>query len=143
MVNKLASAPFKPLHPLHAIILAFPFPLFLGALLSDFAYWATFQIQWANFSAWLIAGGLLAGTLVAPWALIEMLRLRRARSRRPMIYFFLLLSMWMLGVFSALVHAKDAWATMPEGLFLSAATALVALIAAWIGYSGFRSVEVT
>ena len=74
MVNKLASAPFKPLNPLHAIILAFPFPLFLGALLSDFAYWATFQIQWANFSAWLIAGGLLAGTLVAPWALIEMLR---------------------------------------------------------------------
>ncbi len=143
MVNKLASAPFKPLHPLHAIILAFPFPFFLGALLSDFAYWATFQIQWANFSAWLIAGGLLASTLVAPWALIEMLRLRRARSRRPMIYFFLLLSMWMLGVLSALVHAKDAWATMPEGLFLSAATALVALIAAWIGYSGFRSVEVT
>jgi uncharacterized membrane protein len=143
VVNKLASAHFKPLHPLHAIILAFPFPLFLGALISDFAYWSTFQIQWANFSAWLIAGGMLAGTLVAPWALIEMLRLRRARSRRPTIYFFLLLSMWMLGILSALVHAKDAWATMPEGLFLSAATALVALIAAWIGYSGFRPVEVT
>ena len=28
----------RPLHPLHAILLAFPFPLFLGALLSDFAY---------------------------------------------------------------------------------------------------------
>ena len=41
-----------------------------------------------------------------------------------MIYFFLLLSMWVLGFFNALVHAKDAWATMPEGLFLSAVTAL-------------------
>ena len=33
-----------PLHPLHAILLAFSFPLFLGALISDLAYWGTFQI---------------------------------------------------------------------------------------------------
>ena len=78
MVNKLASAPFKPLHPLHAILLAFPFPLFLGALLSDITYWSTFQIQWANFASWLIAGGLLGGGFVALWALIDQLtRFRR------------------------------------------------------------------
>lgn len=50
--------------------------------------------------------------------------------------------MWVLGFINALVHAKDAWATMPEGLYLSAVTTLLALAAAWIGYSGFRSVEV-
>jgi uncharacterized membrane protein len=61
---------------------------------------------------------------------------------RPLIYFVLLLVMWVLGFISALVHAKDAWATMPEGLYLSAVTTLLALAAAWIGYSGFRSAEV-
>jgi uncharacterized membrane protein len=35
----------RPLHPLHAILLAFPLPLFLGALISDFAYRASFHIQ--------------------------------------------------------------------------------------------------
>src|SRR5690606_39235984 len=40
----------RPLHPLHAILLAFPLPLFLGALLSDVAYRATFEVQWINFA---------------------------------------------------------------------------------------------
>ena len=40
------------------------------------------------------------------------------------------------------VHGKDAWAIMPEGLWLSAVTTLLALIAAWIGYSGFPVREV-
>ena len=41
------SAPgsVRSLHPLHAILLAFPLPLFLGALLSDLAYWSSFQVQ--------------------------------------------------------------------------------------------------
>jgi uncharacterized membrane protein len=47
--------------------------------------------------------------------------------------------MWGLGFVNALVHAKDAWATMPEGLYLSAVTAFLALVAAWIGYSGFHA----
>ena len=58
----------RPLHPLHAILLAFPFPLFLGALLSDLAYGASYHVQWANFSAWLIAGGLLVGAFAMAWA---------------------------------------------------------------------------
>ena len=51
----------RPLHPLHAILLAFPLPLFVGALLSDLAYRSSFHVQWANFSSWLIAGGLFVG----------------------------------------------------------------------------------
>ena len=52
------TQPPRPLHPLHAILLAFPLPLFLGALLSDAAYRASFHVQWHNFASWLIAGGL-------------------------------------------------------------------------------------
>lgn len=141
MVGISAAGPLRPLHPLHAILLAFPFPLFLGALLSDLAYRATFQLQWANFASWLIAGGLLVGAFALAWALVDLLRRGPARKGRPTLYFVLLLAMWVLGFVNALVHAKDAWATMPEGLYLSAIATLLALGAAWIGYSGFRTGE--
>ncbi len=132
----------KPLHPLHAILLAFPLPLFTGALISDLAYRSSFHIQWANFSSWLIAGGLLVGGFAVLWALINLFRREPASKGRLALYFIVLLAMWGSGLINALVHAKDAWATMPEGLYLSAITALLALVAAWMGYSGFRTGEV-
>ena len=98
-------------------------------------------MQWANFSSWLIAGGLVVGGFALLWALINLFRSGTARKRRPVIYFVVLLAMWVLGFVNALVHAKDAWAIMPESLYLSAITALLALVAAWIGYSGFRMQE--
>jgi uncharacterized membrane protein len=138
------SAPgsLRSIHPLHAILLAFPFPLFLGALLSDYAYSATFHVQWANFASWLIAGGLFVGAFAVLWAFVGLFRGGAARRKHAVIYFAVLLAMWVLGFVNALVHAKDAWATMPEGLYLSAVVALLALVAAWMGYSGFQSREV-
>jgi uncharacterized membrane protein len=114
----------------------------LGSLLSDLAYRSTFEVQWINFSQWLNAGGLLVGAFAVFWALVNLFRWSRARERRTIIYFVVLLAMWGIGFIGALVHARDAWATMPEGLYLAAITALLALIAAWIGYSGFRPDEV-
>ncbi|MCB4822673.1 DUF2231 domain-containing protein [Roseicella aerolata] len=99
-------------------------------------------MQWANFSSWLIAGGLLVGGLVVLWALIDLLRSGAVRRRHAAAYFVVLLAMWVLGFVNGLVHAKDAFATMPEGLYLSAIVALLALVAAWIGYSGLQSREV-
>jgi uncharacterized membrane protein len=139
VVTASSLRPVRPLHPLHAILLAFPLPLFLGALASDLAYRASFHIQWANFSSWLIAGGLLVGAFAVLWALINLFRRGTARKGRLVVYFLVLLVMWGLGFVNALVHAKDAWATMPEGLYLSAITTLLALVAAWIGYSGFHA----
>ncbi len=142
MVAISSPSPLRPLHPLHAILLASPFPLFLGALLSDLAYRSSFHVQWANVSSWLIAGGLLVGAFAVLWALVNLCRRGAAGNGRPIVYFVVLLAMWGLGFVNALVHAKDAWATMPEGLYLSAITTLLAVLAAWIGYSGFRAGEV-
>ena len=50
-----------------------------------------------------------------------------------------LLIMWVAGFVNALVHAKDAWAIMPAAIYLSILTTLLALAAAWIGYSGLRT----
>jgi uncharacterized membrane protein len=123
---------------LHAILLAFPLPLFLGALLSDFAYRSSFQIQWSNFSSWLLAGGLFVGAFALLWTLIDLIRSDSARRKRAAIYFLVLLAMWVLGFVDALVHSKDAFAIMPEALYLSAVTTILALVAAWMSYSGYH-----
>ena len=138
-----AGGQLRPLHPLHALLLAFPLPLFLGALLSDLAYASSFHAQWINFSSWLIAGGLLIGAFTLVWALVEWRRGERSGPGRPMAYFFALLAMWVLGFINELVHAKDAWATMPASLYLSIVVTLLALGASWIGYSGLHARERT
>lgn len=121
-------------HPLHAILLAGTVPLFLGALLSDVAYFRTYQIQWSNFSSWLIVGGLVFCGFALLFALANMIRAHYAKGR-PMVYFLILLVAWILGFINALEHAKDAWATMPGGLILSAIVSVLVLVAAWIGLS--------
>lgn len=124
--------------PLHAILLAGTVPLFLGALLSDIAYFKTYQIQWSNFAAWLIAGGLLFCGLALLFALVNLIRADR-KAGRPVVYFLLLLVTWVLGLFNAFEHAKDAWASMPSGLVLSVIVTLLAVVAAWVGLTNLRS----
>jgi uncharacterized membrane protein len=128
----------RPLHPLHAILLAGTVPLFLGVLLSDIAYAASYEVQWKNFASWLIVGGLVFGGFALLWALVELFRADQRR-RRPTIYLLLVLAIWVLGFINALVHAKDAWASMPEGLILSAIVAALAIAATGFGFSTLRA----
>jgi uncharacterized membrane protein len=135
MSGHIVARAGRPLHPVHAMLLAFPLSLFAGALLSDIAYARSYHVQWANFASWLIAGGVLLGALALLWALIEMIRFR---TRALVIYGVVLAAMWVVGIVNALVHARDAWGAMPMGLYLSAAATLLALIAAWMGCSRGR-----
>lgn len=128
----------SPLHPLHAFLLAGTVPLFLGALLSDLAYSESYEVQWKNFASWLIVGGLVFGGFALLCALIELLRADR-RGQRPILYFLLLLSAWVLGFINALVHAKDAWASMPAALILSVIVAVLTVAAAVLGFATLRT----
>ena len=123
--------------PLHGTLLGGTVPLFLGAMLSDIAYFKTYEIQWSNFSAWLIAGGLVFCGLALLFAVVNLIRAQH-RKGRPLVYFALLLATWLLGFNNALEHAKDAWATMPQGLVLSVIVTLLACAATWIGLSNLR-----
>ncbi len=127
----------SPPSPLHAILLAGAVPLFLGALLSDIAYYKTFQIQWSNFAAWLIVGGLLFSGLAMLFAGVNLIRARR-KAGRPVVYFVLLLVTWALGLVNAFEHAKDAMASMPSGLVMSIIVTMLICITAWIGLAGQR-----
>lgn len=130
--------PGRPIHPLHAVLLAGALPLFLGGLLSDMAYNSTYEIQWSNFAAWLIAGAMVFAGFALLWALIDLIRAGR-RQRRPLIYFLVLLAIFVLGLIDNFVHARDAYAVMPAGLALSAIVTLLTLAAVWLGFSTLRS----
>ena len=121
-----------PPGPLHAILLGGTVPLFLGALLSDLAYYRQHQIQWSNFASWLIAGGLLFCGLALLAALVNLMRAQR-KAGHPLVVFLLLLATFVLGLINAFQHAKDAWAVMPSGLVLSVIVTLLACAAAWMG----------
>jgi uncharacterized membrane protein len=133
-----ATRGFRSLHPLHAMLLAFTLPSFLGAWINDVAYASTYQIQWTNFAAWLIVGGLVGGGLALAWALIELARDRAARTPRLIAYAAFLALIWAFGLINAFIHSRDAWASMPEATWLSAITTLFALAASWIGFAGLR-----
>ena len=124
----------EAIHPVHAVFLAGTVPLFLGAALSDYAYASTYEIQWANFASWLVAGGLVFAGIALIFAVVDLLRAHR-RARGIGLYAVLLLAAWAAGLFSALAHARDAWAVMPGGLILSVAAAVLACLAAWFGFS--------
>ena len=123
--------------PLHLFLLASMVPLFLGAALSDYAYISTYQVQWTNFSSWLIAGGLVFGGVTLVCALVGLLRAGR-RDSRFVVHFVLLLAAFVLGFINALIHARDAWASMPTGLVLSIVVALLVSASAAIGFSAER-----
>lgn len=123
---------------MHPVLAFSALPLFLGALLSDWAYARSYQIQWTNFASWLIAGGLVFAGLALLWAAVDVLRSSATRERRDMIYLLLLFASFVLGFVNALIHAKDGWAAMPAGLVLSAVVLLLAAVASSIGLAGLR-----
>lgn len=120
---------------MHAVIAFSALPLFVGALLSDWAYARSFEVQWTNFASWLIAGGLIFAGIALLWAMVDVLRSSATRHRRGVIYLLLLLATVVLGLFNALVHSRDGWAAMPTGLILSVLVLLLAAAATATGFA--------
>ena len=61
----LASTARVAMHPIHPMLVPFPIVCFIGALLTDIAYWRTAEMMWADFSAWLLIVGVVMGVLAA------------------------------------------------------------------------------
>jgi len=129
----------RVIHPLHAVLLASSLPLFLGALLADWAYSSTYEVQWINFAAWLNAGAMVFLGIATLWAVIDFFRSDVRRDSRSALTLLVLIATFTLGFITALIHTKDAYATMPEGLLLSLLVFLLALAATWLGFSTLRA----
>lgn len=127
-----------PLHTIPAVLLAGTVPLFLGVLLTDFTYFSTYELQWKNFASWLIVGGLIFGGFALLWLLIELFDSTK-RGRLRVLSIFFLLATFVLGFINALVHAQDAWESMPEALVLSALGTVLAITATVLAFSTLRA----
>ena len=123
-----------------AFLLAAALPLFLGAVLCDWAYWSSYEIQWSNFASWLVAGGMVFLGIALVCALVDVFRAER-RGGRALVQFVLLLVAFVLGFINALVHARDAWAVMPSGIVLSIVVLLLVAVATSMAFAGLRTGE--
>jgi uncharacterized membrane protein len=128
-----------PIHPIHAVLVSSALTLFLGALLSDWAYSTTYEVQWTNFSSWLNAAALAFVGLALLWAIIDSLRADTGHKRHKWIHVGLLVATFVIGLVNALVHAMDAWAAMPAGLILSVVCVLLAFASVWTAFSSHRN----
>ncbi len=116
-----------------ALLLAFPVALFPAALVTDITYLNTAEIQWTNFSAWLLAAGELFAGLLLIAALVSLVRRRRGRA---VVYFLLVLALFVVGLLNSFQHSGDGWASVGTfGLVLSILGAILALAAGALGYA--------
>lgn len=132
--------------PLHPTLVSFPIACIGGTLLTDLAYWRSAEMMWADFSAWLIAAGVILGWLAAIAGIVDLVGRRYALAPLPAwIYAAGNLAALILATINMLVHTRDAWTSVvPLGLGLSVATVIVLLFTTWIGWTALyrRRLEV-
>jgi uncharacterized membrane protein len=118
----ITSAIFDVLDPI-------PFGFFVGALIFDILYSNTYTVLWVKAAAWLISIGLVFAIIPQ---LINLGRTwfgkRRIRTRNLAINFWLQVIAIVAALFNAFVHSRDAYATMPAGVWLSVLTVLAMVI---------------
>ena len=113
------------MRPVHFLLFSVPIVCFSGALLTDLAYWSTAEMMWADFSAWLVSAGLIAGILAA----IAGLTLKPVW---PQVLGAVLVL--VLALFDTMVHSREAWSSVvPAGLILSAASVVAMIATGWMG----------
>lgn len=114
--SRLAAVVFDLLDPI-------AFGCFVGALIFDVAYATNADILWMKAAAWLIAVGLIVA--IVP-RFINLARVWKpiagATPSGGKAAFWLHFLGIAAAIVNAFVHSRDAFAVMPEGLWLSVAT---------------------
>jgi uncharacterized membrane protein len=127
--------------PVYPMLVHFPVACFIGTLLTDITYWRTAEMMWADFSAWLLAVGVVLGVLAAVVGLIDLFADRRFRGHgAAWLYAAGNLLALVLSFFNLLVHSRDAWTSVvPTGLTLSAVVTVILVLTGWVGWpAGYR-----
>jgi uncharacterized membrane protein len=124
-------------HPIHPMLAPFPIVCFVGTLVTDIAYAITADMQWANFSAWLLAAGLIMSVFAVIAGLTDAIGDRRILRLRPAwIHVLGNIVALALAVLNALVHTRDAYTSVvPTGLILSLLVVLILLVTGWNGWA--------
>jgi uncharacterized membrane protein len=133
--SAVANAVYGLLNPI-------PFGFFVAALIFDIVYARTGTILWVKGAAWLITLGLLFAIIPR---LVNLARVwitsRRSSTAADHVDFWLNVVAIVAAILNAFVHSRDAYATMPAGVWLSAVTVLLIAIGhvvIAVGYSTHR-----
>ena len=129
------TRPYSHSSPAMAVMVSLPLAVFSGAILTDGMYARSSEIQWANFSAWLLAIGMALGAMCILFELVEAIRTPHSY-RTSGAWWRVLITIVALGVGLAnnFIHARDGWTSvMPSGLILSVITVLLLLAAVLVG----------
>ena len=119
---------------LHPFFISLGSALLMAALFTDYMYYCNSLIQWSNFSAWLITGGLVFALTALVFLLIDF-GLGRA-GPISWLDFILVGAAAILSLFNALVHTRDAWTSVvPTGITLSAMVTILLLAAGIRGWA--------
>jgi len=133
--NRMATPvdPDRVRRPFHPFFVGLGGALLMAALFTDYMYSSNALMQWANFSAWLITGGLILA-LVSAIVLIIDVALGRAGPIR-WLDFALLAVAAVLSIVNVFIHTRDAWTSVvPSGITLSAIVAILLAIAGLRGW---------
>jgi len=124
------AAPGAGDYPVYLALLPLPIACFVGVLITDIVYWWTYEMMWADFSAWLLVIGVILGLIAVVAVLIRVFRDRYVRRQGLMGPFAASgIVALILAVFNLLIHSRDAWTSVvPTGLVLSCATVAVSVV---------------
>lgn len=107
--------------------------LLMAALFTDYMYSSNALMQWANFSAWLITGGLVVALIAAIVLLVEISLGRTGPIR--WLDFGLVAAAAILSLVNVFVHTRDAWTSVvPTGITLSVIVSILLLVAGLRGW---------
>jgi uncharacterized membrane protein len=103
-----------------------PFGCFVAAMIFDFIYSDSAVVQWNKSAAWLVVFGLLFAVVPRLLNLTRVWITARATSTRSdKLDFWLNLIAIVAAIINAFVHSRDAYAVVPEGLWLSVGTVVL------------------
>ena len=121
---------------IHPLLAAIPFTCFTGALLTDIAYWQSANMQWANFSAWLLAAGLFIALFAVIVGIIDFVADRRVRELGlAWLYAGGNAVAILLAILNSFIHSRDAYTSVvPMGMILSFLTVMIMLVTGWMGW---------
>ena len=118
----VTSAIFNLLDPI-------PFGFFVGALIFDVIYANNANIFWMKSAAWLITLGLVVAIIPQLINLaVVWFKKDRVRARGLVINFWLNVVAIIAALINAFVHSRDAYAVIPDGVWLSIVTVVAMAI---------------
>jgi uncharacterized membrane protein len=119
---------------LHRFLGGFPTAFFTLALITDYVYMQSANLQWQYFSIWLITAALITGGLAVLAGIVDWAK-GGARGRRGYLWHFgLTILALLLGLLNAFVHSRDGWtAVVPEGILLSLVVVILLYAGGLIG----------